>query len=55
MPFVLPPIEILKSFSEITRPIFDEVKALQRSVITLQQMRDRLLPQLMSGQFDLSC
>lgn len=54
MPFVLPSIEILESFSNTTRSIFDEIKIIQSSIINLQQMRDRLLPQLISGQLGFS-
>lgn len=53
MPFILPPIEILELFSNTTRPIFNEIKIIQQSIINLQQMRDRLLPQLMSGQLEV--
>lgn len=55
MPFILPSIEILEAFSDTTRSIFDEIKVIQRSIIKLKQIRDCLLPQLMSGQLDVSC
>lgn len=55
IPFILPSIEILESFSNTTRSIFNEIKVIQNSIFNLQQMRDRLLPQLMGGKLDLSC
>lgn len=53
MPFILPSNDILEAFSNATRSIFDEIKVIQRSIIKLKQMRDRLLPQLMNGQLEI--
>lgn len=53
IPFILPSIEILESFSNTTRSIFNEIKVIQNSIFNLQQMRDRLLPQLMSGLLEI--
>lgn len=54
MPFVMPCKNILTKFHDLTAPIFDNIKFIQAENFQLQQMRDRLLPQLMSGQLEVT-
>lgn len=53
MPFILPSQFVLKDFSEIVRPIFDNIRMKQRLNIYLREARDRLLPKLMSGKLEV--
>ena len=53
MPFVLPSQSVLKNFSKIVRPIFDNIRAKQNQNIYLSEARDRLLPKLMSGEIEV--
>lgn len=54
MPFVYPHENTLIMFGDITKPIFDMILNIQRQNAKLQQMRDRSLPQLMSGQIEVA-
>lgn len=54
MPFVYPQENTLIMFGDITKPIFDMILNIQSQNAKLQQMRDRLLPQLMSGQIEVT-
>ncbi len=53
MPFLMPCDEILKSFSEVVSPIFAKIKITYSQIRLLTEARDRLLPKLMSGEFEL--
>ena len=53
MPFLMPSEDIMKSFSEISGPLFDEIKNLNQETTNLATLRDTLLPKLMSGQIKL--
>jgi len=53
MPFVMPNYELIKAFSKIVAPIFDQIKNKQKSCLELKQARDRLLPKLMSGELEV--
>lgn len=50
---VVPNGEIIKSFCEFVKPLFEQIKNIELTISRLQQMRDRLLPQLMSGQLEV--
>ena len=52
MPFVMPTEKIIKEFSNIVMPILDEIKKKQEMCIKLEEMRNRLLPKLMGGEFN---
>lgn len=54
MPFVIPSKEVLCQFSSKMSPLFESIRTIELQNIQLQQMRDRLLPQLMSGQLDVA-
>lgn len=49
-----PTIEILAYFNELIEPIDNQIRTLYTQNSRLQQMRDRLLPQLMSGQLEVT-
>lgn len=53
MPFVMPDEETLAKFQSIVRPLFDKVGVSQDQSRTLAQLRDALLPKLMSGELDV--
>jgi type I restriction enzyme S subunit len=50
----VPPDEILKAFDAVVRPIFSKIENLQSQIIALRQMRDKLLPRLLSGRLELA-
>lgn len=47
---VKPTAEVLNKFDGIIQPIFSKIENLQSQITQLRQMRDKLLPRLMSGQ-----
>ncbi len=51
---LIPPKEIAVKFSEFVSSIYNEICKIGSSIEFLQQMRDRLLPQLMSGQLEVT-
>ena len=53
MPFIMPDTTVLSQFHQVSRPIFDEIKNLQKVNINLVEARDRLLPKLMSGEIEV--
>ena len=54
MPFVLPTKKEINNFHRIMNPIFNQIKANQKESRKLAQLRDVLLPKLMSGEIDVS-
>jgi type I restriction enzyme, S subunit len=50
IPSVLPPERVVQSFSNIVRPNLDKILELEWENQTLSQLRDTLLPKLISGQ-----
>jgi len=48
--FVLPPAARLKEFDELIKPMFEKIKLNARQIQSLTQLRDTLLPKLMSGE-----
>lgn len=46
----VPPIEILKSFNDLVEPIFVNLAENQKQTDCLSQIRDSLLPKLLSGE-----
>ena len=54
MPFVIPTDAELVSFHSATAPIFEMIKTRQRENKRLAELRDSLLPKLMSGEIDVS-
>ena len=54
MPFVIPTDAELVSFHSVTAPMFEMIKTRQRENTRLAELRDSLLPKLMSGEIDVS-
>lgn len=52
--FILPTEEELTKFHNITKPMFDKIKKILIENSKLIQLRDILLPRLMSGEIDVS-
>lgn len=50
MVLVVPEEGKLKAFKELMKPYFDKIKVNQTQIRTLTQLRDTLLPKLMSGE-----
>ena len=51
---IIPTINILKLFDNIIQPIFAQIRNIQNENILLKQIKDYLLPKLMSGEIDVS-
>ncbi len=51
---ILPNVDILEDFDKITCNIFEEILHNQQENTRLAQLRDTLLPKLMSGEIDVS-
>lgn len=51
---IIPPIDIVHKFNKFCRTIFDQVFANGKQTEQLVTMRDVLLPELMSGEIDVS-
>ena len=51
---VIPSIGTMKSFDEIVSPMFESILSNQEENIKLAELRDSLLPRLMSGELDVS-
>ena len=49
-PLIIPSSDALERFDETIKPIFAKIGNLQSQITRLRQMRDKLLPRLMSGQ-----
>lgn len=54
MEFVVPEEKELQEFYDIVRPMFKEILSNQIENIKLSNLRDTLLPRLMSGELDVS-
>ena len=54
MPFVVPTAEELEKFHSISAPLFTMIKSNQQESKYLVELRDVLLPKLMSGEIDVS-
>ena len=54
MPFVMPEENELKDFHSVVSPTFAQIKFNQSESTRLAQLRDALLPKLMSGEIDVS-
>lgn len=53
-PFILPDEQTLKAFNDLIFPVFERIKNNSREINSLAQLRDALLPKLMSGEIDIS-
>ncbi len=54
MPFVVPTDDELMEFHNFASPLFAQIKVLQQQNRQLSQLRDMLLPKLISGEIDVS-
>lgn len=50
---IVPPNQILQAFDKIIIPIFAKMENLQNQITKLRQMRDKLLPRLLSGKIEI--
>ena len=50
----IPTVATMKSFDEIVGPMFESILSNQKEAIKLAELRDALLPRLMSGELDVS-
>ena len=53
IPFVVPDEEILQKFCEISEPILRQLSALTFQIQELIEVRDSLLPRLISGDLQI--
>lgn len=54
VPAIIPSKQALSAFDEIIQPIFAQIRNLRDENSNLSQLRDTLLPKLMSGELDVS-
>ena len=54
IPALVPASEVLGAFANISDPLFERLIENERQAQTLTQLRDTLLPRLISGQLRLS-
>jgi len=54
IPVLIPPKEVIGQFGLIVNGIFEQIKLGQREITVLSELRDTLLPRLMSGKVCLS-
>lgn len=54
VPVVIPPAENLETINELIKPIFTQIRQNIDQNKALGQLRDTLLPKLMSGEIDVS-
>ena len=50
---IVPPIELIMRWSNITKPYFDSLRSLNEQIRLLTEARDRLLPRLMGGEMKI--
>jgi type I restriction enzyme S subunit len=50
IPVIIPPNQLIGSFNEHCKPTFSKIKTNQQQIRTLENLRDTLLPKLMSGE-----
>lgn len=53
IPFVLPPNGLIQAFASVVTSMFEEVEVLQKSTNYLSEIRDALLPTLISGELEI--
>ena len=54
VPAIIPSKDVLSAFDELIQPIFSQIRNLRDENASLADLRDTLLPKLMSGEFDVS-
>jgi len=53
MEILIPEIKVEKQFQEVIKPIFEKLKANSQEIETLTEIRDSLLPKLMTGKIKI--
>lgn len=51
---VIPSLNIMQEFDSLCSPLFETILSNQKETIKLSELRDTLLPKLMSGEIDVS-
>jgi len=51
IPMIMPNADVMKSFTQLVRPIYNDIEEKLRESQTLAAIRDALLPKLLSGEF----
>ena len=51
---IIPPIKVIKKFDIMIQPLFSQIRNLNAENESLTNLRDTLLPKLMSGEIDVS-
>ncbi len=54
MPFLVPPASIIKEYNQIIEKIFDKKQKISEQNKNLEEMRDTLLPKLISGEITIN-
>jgi len=54
MRLLIPNVELIESFSKNTRPLFEQIRTIQQESRRLAELRDTLLPRLMSGELKVN-
>jgi type I restriction enzyme S subunit len=50
VPILLPPIEVCQCFASVIDPLFQSIRVNEEQSVTLRNLRDSLLPKLLSGE-----
>lgn len=53
IPIILPPVEVTQKFESIVEAIFLEIQTLEMENKKLEELRDTLLPKLLSGEIKI--
>jgi len=54
MKIIVPPTDMINRFSNNTKPLFEQIRVLQQESNRLAELRDTLLPKLMSGELKVN-
>ena len=49
MKITIPNADSMNKFQKVTGPLFEKIKTNQQQILTLEKLRDNLLPKLISG------
>lgn len=52
--FLLPPADLLDKYHEVTQPMYEQINLLQAQNEKLKELKETLLPRVMSGELDVS-
>ena len=51
---IYPTINLIEKYYDFCKPFFDKILSLSKSIIQLNEARDRLLPKLMNNELEVS-